>query len=42
METFMREALRPWLRGARMPEVIEVLELPKAWRELNLSVMSMN
>ncbi len=27
METFMREALRLWLRGAGMPEVIEVLEL---------------
>ncbi|HEV8663433.1 MAG TPA: hypothetical protein VGT06_09890 [Candidatus Methylomirabilis sp.] len=27
METFMREALRLWLRGARIPEVVEVLEL---------------
>ena len=27
METHMREALRLWLRGARIPEVVEVLEL---------------
>ena len=27
MEPYMREALRLWLRGARIPEVIAVLEL---------------
>ncbi len=27
MESYMAEALRLWVRGARIPEVIEVLEL---------------
>lgn len=29
METYMAEALRLWVRGARIPEVVEVLELVK-------------
>lgn len=29
METVVREVLQLWLRGARIPEVVEVLELVK-------------
>lgn len=30
METYMREALRLWLRGADIPSVVELLEVIKA------------
>jgi hypothetical protein len=41
METYMAEALRLWLRGVGIPEILAVRELPKAWREMDLSVVSM-
>lgn len=30
METYMREALRIWLRGAEIPSVVELLEVIRA------------